>query len=228
MPAFRPMSSTAYGKSASNRSSTWPPAASTSSRAWRKNWKLEEVPQQAREPQGDRPGILMKSRRLSEDAAYALLRKTADAACCNLGLTPLAFERSCRSRWGSAAAASPSPTRSGSGWRRTVPKPISIRHASAWHSVPSSTSEQLAATRFASPSSAFESARSLSCRRPSWPTRWPRTASMTTASVNPGTRVGRSRHRPHRHRHGAAVAEQPGEGDWLRKAWAQENPEALA
>lgn len=39
--------------------------------------EVEEDPQQAREPQGDRPrGLLMKSRRLSEDTAYALLRKS--------------------------------------------------------------------------------------------------------------------------------------------------------
>jgi response regulator NasT len=39
--------------------------------------EVEEDPQQAREPQGDRPrGLLMKSRRLSADTAYALLRKS--------------------------------------------------------------------------------------------------------------------------------------------------------
>lgn len=72
-----PMSSTGCARSASSRSSTWRSAASTPSLGWRA--RLEE----ARSELEDRKvidrakGILMRSRGLSEDAAYALLRKTA-------------------------------------------------------------------------------------------------------------------------------------------------------
>ena len=131
-----------------------------------------------------------------------------------------------------------------------APSPISIRRAPARRLARSSASApRPAAIRCASPScirirgtitncatgsppaASIRSARSRSssCRRPSWPTRWPPGASTATASASPGTAPAVAAGTGHIVTVKALIwRNSPEKVIGVRKAWAEQHPEALA